>query len=396
MERGEGTEGLYALKVGDTEGVVVVGASVAGLFAAYRLGQAGVRVRVFEAQAALEPDPRTFIGTPPLLRMLDFELGDAVLNRTCAFELISPNRSARVRLREPDLVVGRARFVQDLARRAQGAGAELLFDRRFERLFHGGRFPLLRFATPHGPHHRKSATVIGADGVDSTLRSEVGRHQVPRVGKLQARVGLRSDQPADTVRCWFERGTTRFFTWLIPESERIGALGLIAPTEEQAARALEAFMADHDLRPVEDGYQQGLVPLHASALRVESRLGGGTVLLVGDAAGQVKATTVGGFVTGMRGGAAAARSIIRGTTYAAEAGALHRELRAHTALRFLLDGFRDQDYDRLLALLNRGTRRVLRRYNRDELRRSLWRLVLAQPRWITLGARAFVQSLGSG
>jgi len=98
----------------------------------------------------------------------------------------------------------------------------------------------------------------------------------------------------------------------------------------------------------------------------------------------------------MRGGAAAARSILRGTSYAAEARGLRWELRAHAGLRRLLDGFRDADYDRLLRLLNGPTRRVLRRYNRDELRRSIWRLVLAQPCWVTLGARAFVQAVLNG
>lgn len=80
------------------------------------------------------------------------------------------------------------------------------------------------------------------------------------------------------------------------------------------------------------------------------------MLLVGDAAGQVKVTTIGGVVTGMCGGAAAARAILGGTSYTAETSSLRWELRAHAALRHLLDAFTDADYDHMLNLLNRRTR----------------------------------------
>jgi flavin-dependent dehydrogenase len=116
-------------------------------------------------------------------------------------------------------------------------------------------------------------------------------------------------------------------------------------------------------------------------------------VVVRASAAQVKVTTVGGLVMGMRGGAAAARSILRGTPYAAETSSLHWELRAHAALRHLLDGFSDEDYDRMLKLLNRPTRRVLKCYNRDELTRAFWHLLAAQPRWALLAARALLQRL---
>lgn len=449
--------------------VIVVGASTAGLFTAYRLAQAGVPVRVFEAQPRLDPDPRILIVTPTWLRLLDFDVSEAVLNRTHTFELISRRASARIELREPDVVVERARFLKLLARQVEQAGGELLLDHRFEALRQRRDFPLVTFRNAHGPEEMRADTVIGADGVDSTVAAEVaapaarenggqaqtpghqplldrlaerlvhrphqspadarsaGRrtegeaaaaagprvaidgaqtalsptvssaaadHQPGRVGIVQARVALPDDLPPDTVRCWFDRRTTRFFYWLIPESAHTGALGLVAESEAQAERALDRFLAARDLEPIE--HQRAPVAMYPPALRPRARLGQGRALLVGDAAGQVKGTTVGGVVMGMRGAAAAARAIVRGTSYGAEARALHCELRLHAAGRGLLDGFRDADYDRLLHLLNGPARRVLRRYNRDELRRAHWRLFLAQPRWLILAARAFLQTVTNG
>ena len=50
--------------------IAVVGASAAGLFAAYHLSHEGVPVRVYEAQPVFAPAARTLIVTPAWLRLL--------------------------------------------------------------------------------------------------------------------------------------------------------------------------------------------------------------------------------------------------------------------------------------------------------------------------------------
>jgi flavin-dependent dehydrogenase len=361
------------------------------LYAAYRLGRAGVPVRVYDARGELDYEKRTLIVTPAWIDLLDFDVSEAVLNHTEKFELISQSESTRVSLGEPDVILERARFMRLLARQARQAGAQLLLDHRFEGLQDDDRFPLLRFRNGHGPELHDASTVIGADGVDSSVAEAVDRDDVEHVSIVQARVRMPEDLAADTVRIWFNRESTRFFVWLIPESEEMGALGLIADSEENAERVLDAYLLMLNVDAME--IQKAWVPMYGVGVRASASLGDGQALLVGDAAGQVKVTTVGGVVTGMLGGAAAARSILRGTAYSTEARSLRWELRAHAALRHVLDGFTDEDYDRLLSLLNGRTRQVLRRHNRDELRRSIWRLVVAQPRWLSLGTRAFLQRI---
>lgn len=169
-------------------------------------------------------------------------------------------------------------------------------------------------------------------------------------------------------------------------------VGLIADTEAQTHAALEHLMATHALDPIE--YQEeAWAPIFSPRFRPEIALGAGRVLLVGDAAGQVKVTTVGGVVTGMAGAAAAARSILRGTSYTRELRSLRWELSMHALVRHVLDGFTDAEYDQLLGLLNRQAVRVLSQYHRDELARALWRLLPAQPQWLSLGARAVMRRL---
>jgi flavin-dependent dehydrogenase len=156
---------------------VVVGASVAGLFAAYKLAQAGERVQVYEAQAELMSEARTLIVTPAWLDLFDFDASAAVLNRTRIFELYSPGASARIPLREPDVIMERATFLRLLAREVRAAGGELIMGHRFEGLTAGGGTePLtLRFRNGQGVTNVDATTVIGADGVHSAVAHAVGR-----------------------------------------------------------------------------------------------------------------------------------------------------------------------------------------------------------------------------
>ena len=109
------------------------------------------------------------------------------------------------------------------------------------------------------------------------------------------------------------------------------------------------------------------------------RISGCHVYLVGDAAAQVKVTTVGGLVTGLRGAKAAASAILGRRDYAKELGSLRRELSLHLLIRTALNRFQGADYDRLLGLLNQDAIHLLGRYNRDRAASVLCRIILAQP-----------------
>src|SRR5438874_1773187 len=62
---------------------------------------------------------------------------------------------------------------------------------------------------------------------------------------------------------------------------------------------LERFLKTRRLEPIE--FQAAQIPGYARWVPIHQRVGQGDVYLVGDAAGQVKITTVGGIVTGFRG-----------------------------------------------------------------------------------------------
>ena len=137
------------------------------------------------------------------------------------------------------------------------------------------------------------------------------------------------------------------------------------------------------------GFQGARIPVYDRWTPVERRVGAGRVFLVGDAAGQVKVSTVGGIVTGFRGAIGVSESIVNGGE-SRELRSLRRELDLHLLIRKTIHQFKQADYSRLVDLMNVSTRRSLSQYTRDEAARVLWHITLSQPRLLLLGLRGLL------
>jgi flavin-dependent dehydrogenase len=191
----------------------------------------------------------------------------------------------------------------------------------------------------------------------------------------------------DTTRVWFVPGDTPYFYWLIPESAERGALGVIGEDGRDTARCLAQFLEKKGIEALE--WQGARIPVYKRWVPVKRRVGNGNVYLVGDAAAQVKVSTVGGIVTGFRGAQAVAESILRGGR-GRELLALRRELSTHWLLRRTMHHFQQEDYSRLVDLLNAATRDTLSEITRDESTRLLWNVLRRQPQLVLLGLRGLL------
>jgi len=153
----------------------------------------------------------------------------------------------------------------------------------------------------------------------------------------------------------------------------------------------ESFLNERGLRPLE--FQKAQVPLHPLSWVSERKVWQGSVFLVGDAASQVKVTTVGGVVAGLYGAKALTRALLNGGDYDRELRGLNLELDLHLLIRSVLNRFNNHDYDSLLERLNGGLRAILQKWNRDELRSFFLRMILTEPRLIGLGLKTFLRSI---
>ena len=374
-------------RLNSEEEVIIVGGSAAGFYTAARVAQGGKRVRVLESQRSVEPEPRTLIVTNHFRRQLGASANDSVLNEIRRFELFTDGRSVQVALAKPDLIIERAKLIPALARQARQAGAELSCDTRFLGLSPNANGIQVEVESGGRREELHTQSVVGADGAASRVARTAGWAPVETVPLVQAIVRLPKDCPVDTTRVWFVPDDTPYFYWLIPESAERGALGVIGEDGRDTAGCLARFLEKKGMEPLE--WQGARIPVYKRWVPLKRRVGKGNVYLVGDAAAQVKVSTVGGIVTGFRGAQAVAESILQGRR-GWELLALRRELSTHWLLRRTMHHFQQEDYSRLVDLLNAATRDTLSEITRDESARLLWNVLRRQPQLVLLGLRGLL------
>jgi digeranylgeranylglycerophospholipid reductase len=371
--------------------VVVVGGSAAGLFTAWKVARGGHVVRLLDAKPSLDPAPRSLIVTHHFRKQMEDPASACVVNEIRRFELFTDGRSAQIALRHPDLIIERARLVRALARQACEAGAEICFDRRFVHLAPNADGLRLEVETAGKREELHASRVVGADGVASRVARSAGWPQADTVPLVQALVRLPKDCSPDTTRVWFVPDDTPYFYWLIPESAERGALGIIGEgSGQETMRSIERFLEKKGIEPLE--WQGARIPVYRRWMPIRRRVGNGEIFLVGDAAAQVKVSTIGGIVTGFRGAQAVADALLS-SRKSPELRALRRELSMHWLIRRALHHFHQKDYSQLVDSLNASARETLGEINRDESMRLLWNVIRKQPRLVLLGLRGLLMGM---
>lgn len=342
---------------------------------------------MLESRPGIEPAARSLIVTDQFRSQLGSAASQIIVNEIRRFELFTDGRSAQVALSRPDLIIERSRLILALASQAQQAGATLSFDTRFLGLAPNGNGLRVEVDSSGRRDVLHADSVVGADGASSRVARVAGWPPIETVPLVQAIVRLPKDCPPDTTRVWFVPDDTPYFYWLIPESPERGALGIIGEDGKDTKKSIARFLEKKQMEPLE--WQGARIPVYRGWVPVRRRVGSGDVYLVGDAAAQVKVSTVGGIVTGLRGATGVAESILR-KGRSKELTALRRELGTHWLIRRALHHFQQKDYSRLVDLLNAATRESLGEISRDESTRLLWNVVRRQPRLVLLGLRGLL------
>ena len=378
--------GLESRKMRDRSEVIVVGGSAAGFSTATHLANGGKAVRVLESRPDLDPVNRTLIVTDHFRGQVNGAGSASIVNEIRRLELFTDGRSATIALKRPDLIIERSRLIRTLRAEAEAAGARIEYNTRFLGLSPNGSGLRVEADCAGRRSELHARSVVGADGAVSRVARAAGWPPVETVPLVQALVRLPKDCPADTTRIWFIPDDTPYFYWLIPESSERAALGVIGEQGRDTKRAFDRFLEKKGFEPLE--WQGARIPVYRQWVPIRRTVGNGEVYLVGDAAAQVKVTTVGGIVTGLRGARGVADAILGNSR--SELRALRRELATHWLIRRALHYFREEEYRQLVDILNVSTRESLAEINRDEATRLLWNVVRRQPRLVLLGLRGLL------
>lgn len=273
--------------------VIVVGAGIVGLTLAKELAMHGIGVQVYDAKRDVSEGVAKASGIFSIsgLGRVGIDPTVALVNRLNGAVLHAGRETLRIKASETKAyVVDRRVLAKSCRDSAARAGAGLILGKRFD------REELRKLASD------KDNIIVGADGAVSTVASAFSFLKIKEyvlTYKAEYRNALVED-PSMAGLFFSNEIAYRFFGWSCPYSKdriEIG-IGISDRAKISSAAAFARFaksdMVSGIIKNAErvSGYAS-IIPLSSRPITVKDN-----VLLVGDAAGQVKATTGGGIIFG--------------------------------------------------------------------------------------------------
>ena len=289
--------------------MVVVGAGPCGSFSALTAAKLGVDVVVCEEHSEIGV-PIHCAGHLSLsgLRRLGLHLPATVVENEFKGAVFhsSSGKNFTIKLDSPvTCVVNRELFDKYLASLAVKAGVRYQMQSRVESLAFEGGFVSGVVVNRRGSRGTlTSKLVVDAEGVSSLLLRKVGLQTLDRsmvVSAVQAEVEGIDGLDEDIVEVYFgKKYAPGFFVWIIPRREGSAKVGL-ATRIGDPREYLRRFMQDHPVA------SKKLERSEVTRLSFHPMSLGGPIpktysqglLVVGDAASQVKPTTGGGVIFGL-------------------------------------------------------------------------------------------------
>ncbi len=280
--------------------IIVIGGGHVGLFTAWKLAQAGLEVELFERKRTIgESIVCTGIIGGEAFRRFDLP-EDTILGSIQKIRFHSPFGSTFDYDPERVLawIVSRPRFNRHFADRARSQGVRITTGARIKSLQIKKEGVTVRAADDAGSetHHEAKVLVI-ATGVNYKLFERAGL-QPPSsfLGGAQVQMSYTED---DHTHIYLGRDVAPgSFAWIVPVDQGVARVGLLA--EKNPAQFMKKFLSQ--VRPGwRDDIPESAIDLRPIVQNPIEKSYADRVLVVGEAAGQIKTTTGGGIFYGMLG-----------------------------------------------------------------------------------------------
>lgn len=283
--------------------VSVVGAGVAGLVLARELSSMGIGVTVYDGKRNVSDGAERASGilSKSGLERLGIDYRESVVNELRGATFHVKGRELPIMSDDTKAyVLDRAKLANVLARNAEKSGVNIEMERRLD-------------ISEIKGIAKSSAVLVGADGAVSMTASAFGFPAIKEYALTYKATYNNANVPkGDSVDIYLDGSITPgFFGWIAPHSrsELEVAVGIGSRYKTSSLRSFERFAETDQVRAITAGARMSmgaasLIPLHARGKTVK-----GNVLLVGDAAGHVKATTGGGIIFGVSCARIAAKAI---------------------------------------------------------------------------------------
>ncbi|MEE8570590.1 MAG: NAD(P)/FAD-dependent oxidoreductase [Candidatus Bathyarchaeia archaeon] len=363
---------------------MIVGAGPSGLVLAQIIASEGGDVLIFEEHPKIGL-PQHCTGKVSVNAIKELELeATGVLARVSGAIFYPPNLKPLTIEREDTqaLILDRSIFDQSLATKAVDAGATLVTNTRVQRFSVRSDGITVFFKRKGKKGEVKARVVAGADGAASSTARLAGLYS-KKTSEVRISV-QREISDVQTVQSKVElyfgrRWAPGFFAWIVPtghDTARIG-LALQPNTLTPVVEHLDNFMKYHPIA------REKLVGCRVLAQSRHIIPTGGVlrrtvsdgVLILGDAAGQVKSTTGGGLYYGMACAKIAGRAIVKALHDSPEAILREKALKSYETewrdqfggeiafsvrFRAFLDSLSDDEFNYLFNVIQRDASLIKR------------------------------------
>ncbi|MFA5888475.1 MAG: NAD(P)/FAD-dependent oxidoreductase [Candidatus Nanoarchaeia archaeon] len=344
--------------------IAVIGGGPVGCFSAFKLASSGEKVNVYEEHSSIgKPVQCTGLLTSEIYNILKVD-SHCVLNKLNKARLYSPEgKFIELKLGKPNIVVDRTLFDSQIASMASSAGAKINLNSKFS--------AIAGLVKKHAVINGKPVDydyLIGADGPMSAVAKSAGLYGSRQlVIGAQARVKMKCD--SDCFNTYFGHG---IFSWLVPEGDNVARIGVVDNKNPNALLAKLLSKVAPNGKVLDK--QGGLIPIYNTS----QKLAKGNVLLVGDAATQVKAVSFGGIVPGLL----AASGFSKGVShYEDNCSSVLKELKLNLLMRVTMDKLSVKDYNDIISIISEGkAKQVLEEEDRDFPSKFIFKLIKSEPR----------------
>lgn len=219
-----------------------------------------------------------------------------ILNKIKKARFFCGKKYFEIKSKKSVYVIDRGKYDKFRARKAKEAGAKFKLNTRFLDFKDG------KVITSNGNFQIK--LLVGADGSNSTVATKTGI-KLPKNLLKAVQVCVKSNFNSDTVELWFGSDIAPgLFAWVVPENENIARVGLM--TDKNPNKYFEKFLKERIgngkiINRIGGVERYGLIKKSVSD----------NILLVGDAACQIKPFSMGGIVYGQIGAKYAGKTCVK-------------------------------------------------------------------------------------
>ncbi|NVM45791.1 MAG: NAD(P)/FAD-dependent oxidoreductase [Candidatus Lokiarchaeota archaeon] len=331
--------------------ICIVGASIAGNYLTYLLSKSNLRIAVLEDHKKIGlPFQCAGIISQKLSQLIELPK-EIVLNRVRTAKIVNPSgKSIKLFGDENPYIIDRIALDRLHYKKIK--------DNQNIMYYLGERYKSFEYRIENGKKYvlietseRKIKTrmLIGCDGPLSSVGKQLNvKNDVLYASQIRTKANFNEDEAA----MYFDPQWKQLFGWIVPEGNQVFRIGIAAAKNVRNCfkRYLEKLDIDIDNKIDQQG---GIIPYG-----IMNRVAFDNILLLGDAAGQVKATTGGGIIMLLTAAKHASKCVnlcfkdgnfskkfIKKNYEKPCSHTIGRELKLHYLIRLVLAKFKDKDFE---------------------------------------------------